>query len=258
MVEIVVSIAVLTVMELVLGIDNIIFIGFLANNIEDKKKADQARKIGLVIALLVRIVALSFVSYLAHLVDPVFHITTDQGIDHPVSVRDIILFCGGLFLIHKSVSEIHEMFGDGDDKEEEGSSAMIKVIFQIVLIDLVFSADSILTAIGLVDQVEIMIAAVVLSMGLMFFLSGKISDFIESRPTLKVLALAFLVMIGTMLVMEGAGIEMDKGYVYFAMAFAGIVEAVNSKVKLRKSPKSRKKRVKKSIEADQGNSEINQ
>ena len=245
MVEIVVSVAVLTVMELVLGIDNIIFIGFLANNIEDKKKADLARKIGLVIALLVRIVALSFVSYLAHMVDPVFHITTDQGLDHGVSVRDIILFAGGLFLIHKSVSEIHEMFGDEDDKEEEASTTMVKVIFQIVLIDLVFSADSILTAIGLVSDVRIMIAAVILSMGLMFFLSGKISDFIESRPTLKVLALAFLVMIGTMLVMEGAGVEIDKGYVYFAMAFAGVVEAVNSRVKLRKSPKPRKRKVKK-------------
>jgi predicted tellurium resistance membrane protein TerC len=146
------------------------------------------------------------------------------------------LFGGGLFLIHKSVSEIHGLFEE--EKEEKGkATTMMKVILQIVLIDLVFSADSILTAIGLVDSVEIMIAAVMLSMLLMFFLSGKISDFIDSRPSLKVLALAFLVMIGAMLVMEGSGMHIDKTYVYFAMAFAGVIEMLNSKIKMRPTRK---------------------
>lgn len=244
MTEIIISIFVLTVMEIVLGIDNIIFIGLIANNLEDRKKADLARRIGLVIALGVRVVALMFVSYLAQMTEPLFSIATKSGIMHPVSIRDIILFCGGLFLIHKSASEIHEMFHEDEGKEEETAGTLAKVILQIVLIDLVFSADSILTAIGLVDQVWIMISAVVISMGLMLMMAGKISDFIDSRPSLKVLALAFLIMIGTMLVIEGSGVHVDKTYIYFAMAFAGIVEALNSKIKIRKSPHSKKKRPK--------------
>ncbi len=244
MTEILLSIALLTVMEIVLGIDNIIFISLIANNLEDPKKADVARKIGLVIALGVRMTALMFVSHLAHMTEPIFNITTNSGMIHPVSIRDIILFAGGLFLIHKSASEIHEMFDEEEHKEEETPGTMAKVIIQIVLIDLVFSADSILTAIGLVDQVWIMITAVVLSMGLMFFLSGGIARFIEERPSLKVLALSFLIMIGSMLVGEGSGVHIDKSYVYFAMAFAGIVEALNSKIKIRKSPKVKRRKVK--------------
>lgn len=244
MTEIIVSILALTVMEIVLGIDNIIFIGLLSNNLEDKKKADLARKIGLVIALGVRVVALMFVSHLAHMTNPLFSIVTSEGVNHGVSIRDIILFGGGLFLIHKSAAEIHEMFSDEEDKEEETVGTMAKVIVQIVLVDLIFSADSILTAIGLVDQVWIMIAAVILSMGLMFLLSGKISEFIDSRPSLKVLALAFLIMIGSMLVAEGSGVHFDKKYVYFAMAFAAIVETLNTKIKIRKSPKRKKRKLK--------------
>jgi predicted tellurium resistance membrane protein TerC len=245
MITILISILVLTVMEIVLGIDNIIFIGLLANNLKDRREANLARKIGLVIALIVRIIALMFISFLAHMTEPVFSITTANQFTHPVSVRDIILFTGGLFLIHKSVSEIHGLF-DEDKNQEQKDSTMMKVIIQIVLIDLVFSADSILTAIGLVDKVEIMIAAVVLSMSIMFFLSGKISQIIDSRPSLKVLALAFLVMIGAMLVMEGSGMHIDKTYVYFAMAFAGIIELLNSKVKMRPTRKlTRKKSEKK-------------
>ena len=175
---------------------------------------------------------------------PLFSITTDEELRHSVSIRDIILFAGGLFLIHKSAAEIHEMFSEDDGKEQETAGTMAKVIMQIVLVDLVFSADSILTAIGLVEEVWIMIAAVVLSMGIMFMLAGKISDFIDSRPSLKVLALAFLIMIGTMLVAEGTGIHIDKTYIYFAMAFAGIVEVLNSKINIRKSPKRKKRKVK--------------
>ncbi|WP_037575733.1 TerC family protein [Sporocytophaga myxococcoides] len=234
MITILVSIFVLTTMEIVLGIDNIIFIGLLANGLQNKKKAALARKIGLVLALGVRIVALLFIADLAHMKDPLFSVTTTGGLNHPVSVRDLILLAGGLFLIHKSTSEIHGLFHD-EIKEEQTEGTFVKVILQIVLIDLVFSADSILTAIGLVDSVEIMISAVVLSMTLMFFLSGKISDFVESRPSLKVLALSFLIMIGAMLVMEGSGVHVDKTYIYFAMAFAGIIEALNSKIKMRKT-----------------------
>lgn len=248
MTEIIVSVLVLTLMEIVLGIDNIIFIGILSNNLEDKREANVARKIGLAIALVVRVVALMFVSYLAHLTHPIFSITTESGLIHPVTIRDMILFCGGLFLIHKSASEIHEMFNDHEIKEDNSPGTMISVILQIVLIDIIFSADSILTAIGLVEEVWIMIAAVILSMGLMFVLAGRIADFIEERPSLKVLALAFLIMIGTMLVAEGSGVHFNKGYVYFAMAFAGIVEALNSKIKIRRSPRRKKPQRAKKIE----------
>ena len=242
MITILISVLVLTLMEIVLGIDNIIFIGLLANGLDDKRKANIARRIGLAIALVVRVVALMFISYLAHMTEPVFSITTSSGFQHPVSIRDAILFLGGLFLIHKSASEIHGMF-DEEGKEEQKHNTIVKVIIQIVVIDLVFSADSILTAIGLVDQVEIMIAAVIISMGLMFFLSGKIADFIDARPSLKVLALAFLITIGATLVMEGAGMKIDKAYIYFAMAFAGVIEALNSKLKMRPTRKpARKKR----------------
>jgi predicted tellurium resistance membrane protein TerC len=241
MITILISVFVLTMMEIVLGIDNIIFIGLLSNSLQDKKQADMARKIGLAIALLVRIVALIFISELAHMTKPLFSITTTEGLLHPVSIRDIILFTGGLFLIHKSASEIHGLF-DEEKEGEQTAGTLVKVILQIVLIDLVFSADSILTAIGLVDNVMVMIAAVILSMMMMFFLAGRISKFIEARPSLKVLALSFLIMIGAMLVIEGAGVHIDKAYIYFAMAFAGIIEALNSRIKMRKVRKLRKKR----------------
>ena len=241
MISIIISVLVLTLMEIVLGIDNIIFIGLLANGLENKREANIARKTGLAIALAVRVVALLFISRLAQMTEPVFSITTTNGFEHPVSVRDAILFLGGLFLIHKSASEIRGMFEE-EKKEENKPGLMIKVILQIVIIDLVFSADSILTAIGLVDKVEIMIAAVALSMGLMFFLSGKIAEFIDGRPSLKVLALAFLITIGATLVMEGAGMEIEKAYIYFAMAFAGVIEALNSKLKLRPIRKISKKK----------------
>jgi predicted tellurium resistance membrane protein TerC len=140
------------------------------------------------------------------------------------------------------------MFNDHEIKEDNSPGTMISVILQIVLIDIIFSADSILTAIGLVEEVWIMIAAVILSMGLMFVLAGRIADFIEERPSLKVLALAFLIMIGTMLVAEGSGVHFNKGYVYFAMAFAGIVEALNSKIKIRRSPRRKKPQRAKKIE----------
>lgn len=236
MTTIFISILILTLMEIVLGIDNIIFIGIMANGLKDKRQANIARRTGLAIALGVRIIALMFISYLAHLTDPVFSITTDANFIHPVSVRDIILFAGGLFLIHKSVSEIHGLF-DEQESHERKASTMAKVIMQIVLIDIVFSADSILTAIGLVDNVMIMITAVILSMLIMFLLAGKISDFIDARPSLKVLALSFLVMIGSLLVLEGAGFHMDKTYVYFAMGFAAVIEVLNSKIKMRPARK---------------------
>jgi predicted tellurium resistance membrane protein TerC len=227
-------------MEVVLGIDNIIFIGLLANGLEDKKKANIARKAGLAIALGVRIVALIFIAELAHMTNPLFTIDIME-LNHPVSIRDMILFLGGLFLIHKSVSEIHGLFEE-QKEEKPQAKTLSSVIAQIVLIDLVFSADSILTAIGLVDQVEIMIAAVVMSMILMFFLSAKISAFIDAKPSLKVLAMAFLTTIGATLVMEGAGVHVNKMYIYFAMAFAGGIELINSKVSVTRASRPIKKK----------------
>jgi predicted tellurium resistance membrane protein TerC len=240
MITIIISVLALTMMEVVLGIDNIIFIGLLANGLEDKKKANMARKVGLAIALVVRVIALIFIAELAQMTNPVF--TIDMfGLNHPVSIRDMILFLGGLFLIHKSVSEIHGLFEE-EKIEKPKARTLSSVIVQIVLIDLVFSADSILTAIGLVDQVEIMIAAVVLSMLMMFFLSAKISAFIDSKPSLKVLALAFLTTIGATLVMEGAGMHIDKMYIYFAMAFAGGIELLNSKISVTRTSRPLKKK----------------
>jgi predicted tellurium resistance membrane protein TerC len=240
MITIIISVFALTIMEVVLGIDNIIFIGLLANGLENKKQANMARKAGLAIALIVRIIALIFIAELAQMTNPVFTIDL-LGINHPVSIRDMILFLGGLFLIHKSVSEIHGLFED-EKIEKPQARTLSSVIVQIVLIDLVFSADSILTAIGLVDQVGIMIAAVVLSMLMMFFLSAKISAFIDSKPSLKVLALAFLTTIGATLVMEGAGMHIDKMYIYFAMAFAGGIELLNSKISVTRTSRPLKKK----------------
>jgi predicted tellurium resistance membrane protein TerC len=240
MITIIISVLALTMMEVVLGIDNIIFIGLLANSLEDKKQANMARKAGLAIALIVRIIALIFIAELAHMTNPVFTIDI-FGLNHPVSIRDMILFLGGLFLIHKSVSEIHGLF-EQEEVEKPKARTVSNVIIQIVLIDLVFSADSILTAIGLVDEIEIMVVAVVLSMLMMFFLSSKISAFIDSKPSLKVLALAFLTTIGATLVMEGTGMHIDKMYIYFAMAFAGGIELLNSKISVTRASRPLKRK----------------
>lgn len=225
-----ISLLTLTLMEIVLGIDNIIFISIIAGRLP-KEEQKKARTLGLTLALGIRIILLLFVSWLAGLTDPVITIM-EKGF----SARDLIMMGGGLFLLGKSTLEIHHKL-EGEDNVEGKKlirASFSQIIFQILLLDIVFSLDSIITAIGLVKEAGIMIAAVVISMGVMMVFAGKIGDFIEKHPTLKMLALSFLLMIGLILFAEGFGVHVPKGYVYFAMAFSLLVEMLNMRM-LRKT-----------------------
>ena len=225
-------------MEIVLGIDNIIFISIVVNLLPDDKQA-RGRTIGLLLALLFRIGLLLSISWIASLRSALFTINLPPLVSgFGVTGRDLILLAGGLFLMYKSTTEIHtKLQGDEDDESGAGKAGatMMGVIIQIVIIDIVFSFDSILTAVGLVDNVLVMIAAVICAMGIMLAFSGKVADFVNKNPTIKMLALSFLIMIGFMLVMEAAHKEVEKGYLYFAMAFSLLVELLN--MRLRKKSK---------------------
>ena len=213
----------LTVLEIVLGIDNIVFISILVSRC-DPKQAKRARQIGLGLALIFRIVMLFGLTFLMKLTAPLF---TIFGMD--ISWRDIILIGGGLFLIAKATHEIHgevEASEEGEGPHLAAQSFFI-VVLQLIAIDLIFSLDSIITAIGMVNDIEIMIAAVVIAMGVMYAASGPVSEFIANHPTTKMLALAFLVLIGVALVADGFEVHIPRGYIYFAMAFAASVEAFN-------------------------------
>ena len=220
----------LTLLEVVLGIDNVVFISILANKVE-KAKQKSTRNIGLILALVVRIGLLFGISYIIAMKEPLFVI-----FEHGFSGRDLILIAGGLFLLYKSTTEIHDKVVGREESEIKGKVAsMGKIIVQIVLIDVVFSFDSILTAVGLSDEIAIMVVAVVISMIIMLIFAGKIAEFINERPTIKMIALSFLMMIGLMLVLEGFHVEVPKGYIYFAMAYSLIVELLN--IKMRKNKK---------------------
>jgi len=219
----------LTAMEIVLGIDNIIFISILTGRL-DKTHQEKARVIGLGLALLMRIALLFTLTWLIGLSEPLFYV-----LGHGFSGRDLILIAGGIFLIYKSTVEIHEKLeGKEVSNQEVRSYSFQKVIIQIMLLDIVFSFDSILTAIGLVKNIVIMIAAVVVAMVVMLLAAKKISDFIQKHPTLKMLALSFLLMIGVLLFVEGFNVHVPKGYIYFAIFFSAVVETLNIKVKKRK------------------------
>ncbi|QIX61924.1 TerC family protein [Hymenobacter sp. BT18] len=233
-----VSLLTLTFMEIVLGIDNIIFISIIVNRL-DPAQQKRGRTIGLVLALVIRILLLMSISWIVGLKAPLFHIDVPWA-DHDFGVtgRDIILLIGGLFLIAKSTTEIHTKL-QGEEETEAGGklySSMGRIIIQIVLIDIVFSFDSILTAVGLVDNVLIMILAVVLSIGVMLAFSGVVADFVNRNPTIKMLALSFLIMIGVMLVMEAFHKEIEKGYIYFAMFFSLVVEVLNMRLRKKADP----------------------
>ena len=220
----------LTALELVLGIDNIIFISILVDKLP-KERREVARRVGLFMAMFMRIGLLLVLAWIVGLVEPLFSIMTKD-----ISGRDLILILGGLFLIWKSTSEIHQSM----EGEEEHAASAVKatfasVILQIMVIDLVFSLDSIITAVGMVDDVRIMIAAVIASVGLMMVFAGPIGRFVSDHPTIKMLALAFLVVVGVVLVAEGFGQHVPKGYVYFGMAFSLGVEMLN--IRMRKSSK---------------------
>jgi predicted tellurium resistance membrane protein TerC len=225
-----VAFATLTVLEVVLGVDNVNFISVLVSKLP-KEQADRARRIGLALALVFRILLLLVLSWIIALTAPVF-----TAFGHGFSWRDIILLAGGAFLIYKSVHEMHAEIEDPHEPglQQQAKAALSGIIVQIVIIDMVFSIDSIVTAIGMAQHVEVMIAAVIVAVGLMFLASGPISNFVASHPTTKMLALAFLLLIGVSLAADGVGFHIDKAYIYAAMGFAILVEAVNIISKQRK------------------------
>lgn len=229
-----ISLLTLTFMEIVLGIDNIIFISIVVNLLP-RQQRPRGRTIGLLLALVFRIGLLTSISWLVSLRAPLFTLPIETaGGPFGVTGRDLILLAGGLFLLYKSIVEIYEKLqGHDDDTAGVGKAGttMLGVIIQIVIIDIVFSFDSILTAVGLVSNVLVMIAAVVLAMCIMLAFSGVVADFVNRNPTIKVLALSFLVMIGGMLVLEAAHQEVPKGYVYFAMFFSLLVELLNMRMR---------------------------
>ena len=216
----------LTALELVLGIDNIIFISILVDKLP-REKQELARKIGLFLAMFMRIALLLLLSWIVGLTEPVLTL-----FGYGISGRDIILIAGGLFLIWKSTGEVHQLLeGEEGSESRKVASSFAGVIAQIIVIDLVFSLDSIITAVGMVSQVGVMIAAVVASVGLMMLFARHIGDFVSNHPTIKMLALSFLVVVGVVLIADGFGHHVPKGYIYFAMAFSVGVEMLNIRMR---------------------------
>lgn len=225
----------LTVLEIILGVDNIIFISIVSNKLPEHQQP-RARLIGLLLAMVFRIGLLLTISLIIQLTNPLFTIPFFRAEGQPIGIswKDLILIAGGIFLVFKSTLEIHQKLEKIKPAEQQAKiapTAFGAVIFQIVLVDAVFSFDSILTAIGLVDQVWVMITAVIISMTIMIFFSGIISRFINKHPTLQILALAFLIMIGVMLVAEGFHQHFNKSYIYSAIAFSLIVELINMRLR---------------------------
>ena len=226
-----IAMATLTLLEIVLGIDNIVFIAIMTQKLPRALQAT-ARRIGLMAAMMMRIVLLLMIGWVMGLTATLFVI-----FDHPVAGRDLILLGGGLFLVAKATWEIHDKLeGEVHENTKVGSASMTAVIVQIMILDIVFSLDSVITAIGMAKEISVMIAAVVVSVGVMLVFAESISRFIEDHPTMKMLALSFLILIGVMLILEGAGKHVEKGYIYFAMAFAIAVEFVNIGVRKNVEP----------------------
>ena len=223
-----IAFATLTLLELVLGVDNIIFISILVDKLPAARR-EAARRLGLFMAMFMRIGLLLVLAWIIGLVTPLFSVF---GKD--ISGRDLILILGGLFLVWKSTTEIHHSIEGVEDQHAATSRASFSaVILQIMVVDLVFSLDSIITAVGMVDDVRVMIAAVIASVGLMMVFAGPIGRFVSDHPTIKMLALSFLVVVGVVLVSEGFGTHVPKGYVYFAMAFSLCVEMLNIRMRKR-------------------------
>ncbi|MGE5214723.1 MAG: TerC family protein [Nitrospirota bacterium] len=219
----------LTVLEVVLGIDNIVFISVLSGKLPVRQQS-KARLIGLSLAMLMRILLLLSITWIISLTRPLFAIA---GFD--VTGRAIILVAGGLFLLVKSTHEIHDqMEGEGEHRQIRAVGSMVAVLVQIALLDLVFSIDSVITAVGMVDEIAIMIIAVVLAVIVMMIFAGPVSGFVGRHPTIKMLALSFLLLIGVNLMAEGLGFHIPKGYTYFAMAFALFVEMLNLRMRFRR------------------------
>lgn len=224
-----VSLLTLTALEIVLGIDNVIFISILAGKLPAERQA-KARQLGLTLALVTRVLLLLSITWLMGLTKTLF---TLPVIDHGVSGRDLILGAGGLFLIGKSVHEVHDKLEglDGHATPRGRAVSFRAVIVQILILDVVFSLDSVITAVGMAENVGVMIAAVMIAIGVMLVFAGAISDFVNRHPTLKMLALSFLILIGVTLVAESLGRHIPKGYIYFSMAFAFGVEMLNLRLR---------------------------
>ena len=221
----------LTVLEIVLGIDNIVFISILAGKLKPEER-NRARSLGLTLAMGIRILLLLSISWVMGLTRPLFGL-----FGHDVSGRDLILLLGGLFLIAKSTHEIHlKLEGDEGTNAARRVVSLAGVIVQILLLDIVFSLDSVITAVGMADHVAVMIAAVVIAVAVMMLSARAVSRFVERHPTVKMLALSFLILIGVSLIGEGWGHHIPKGYVYFAMGFSLFVEMINLRVRAKSAP----------------------
>jgi predicted tellurium resistance membrane protein TerC len=221
----------LTALEIVLGIDNVIFISILAGKLP-AEKAERARKLGLLLAMLTRIGLLFSISWLTRMTAPLF-----SAFGQDISGRDLVLLAGGLFLLAKSTYEIHDKLEGGDGHAVKKSApSLASVLVQIMILDIVFSLDSVITAVGMVEELTVMVIAVVVAVGFMLVFSGAISRFVNEHPTIKILALSFLILIGVLLVAEGFGQHIPKGYVYFAMAFSVGVEMLNMRVRKQEHP----------------------
>ena len=269
--ELVIALLALTTMEIVLGIDNIVFITIASGRLPQEQQP-LARRLGLALALITRLMLLFALFFLVkgeEFQKSMFELTdlgvpsslvqrmsTGEDPDHSllspevlaevnqehfkesngISVKDLILFFGGLFLVGKSVHEIHDAFGHGEAKPTptKSKALLASVLIQIALLDVVFSLDSVITAVGMVDDIRVMVASIILAVGVMLAFAEPVSRFVESHPTVKVLALSFMILIGVMLVAEGVGAHMDKGYIYFAMFFALIVEMINIRLRSNK------------------------
>ena len=230
MTEWIVALVTLTVLEIVLGVDNVIFISILSGKLP-KEQQRRARRVGLAAAMLMRLLLLAFIAWIAGLTRPLFTV-----MDHPISGRDLILVGGGLFLLAKATYEIHDKLEGAEHGGARAAVSFASVITQVMILDIVFSLDSVITAIGMADQLSVMMTAVILAVLVMLVAAEPISAFVEDHPTIKILALSFLLLIGLSLVAEGFGQHISKGYIYFAMGFSVFVEIINIRVRRKGSP----------------------
>ncbi len=222
-----IALATLTLLEIVLGIDNIVFISVLADRLPPEQRP-KARQLGLALAMLTRILLLFSITLIMRLTTVLFTL-----FGHGVSGRDLILIVGGLFLLTKATREIHDkMEGEGDGVNGAADAATFRgVLIQIAILDMVFSLDSVITAVGMADDLAVMVTAVILAVGVMMISAGPVGSFVSKHPTVKMLALSFLLLIGTSLIADGAGFHIPKGYIYFAMGFSVFVESLNLRAK---------------------------
>jgi predicted tellurium resistance membrane protein TerC len=237
MTELIIALVTLTILEIVLGVDNVIFISILSNKLPGHQQK-RARRVGLLAAMMMRILLLFSIAWLVQLTSPLFAL-----FEHSFSGRDLILIGGGLFLLAKATYEIHDKLeGSEGHASVKVAASFGSVITQVMLLDVVFSLDSVITAVGMVDEIWVMVTAVVLAVVVMMVAAEPISGFVETRPTVKVLALSFLLLIGLSLMADGLGQHIPKGYIYFAMGFSVFVEVINIRVRGRTAPVHLRKR----------------